>query len=86
MWVIVSSQTELRYGLFILMKIKEAIIDGNAMKVGTELEWWREEKIYFGLGKAAKPPHGLHHKWLNEERTRNSVFTTGENCNNTDTS
>jgi hypothetical protein len=35
MWVIVSlSQTEIRYCLFTLIKIKGKIIDGNDMEVG----------------------------------------------------
>jgi hypothetical protein len=87
MWVVVSSQTVVRYGLFILIKIKEAIIDGNDMEVGTELEWWREEKNYLGVGKVAKPPHGLHHKWHSEDRTRNFLHDGGRLVtNNTDTS
>jgi hypothetical protein len=72
MWVIVSlSLTDIRYSLFILIKIKEAIIDRNDMEVGTELEWWWEEKNYLGVGKVAKPPNSFHQKWRNEGRTRN---------------
>lgn len=55
-----SLQTVVRGGLFISMK---AIIDGDDREVGTELEWWLEEKNYLGVEKVAKRYHDLHHKW-----------------------
>jgi hypothetical protein len=55
------------------VKIKETIINGNDMEVGTELERQREENSYNSVRKVTNPLHDFHTNGVTKTQQKNCL-------------